>query len=256
MSEPCAVCGAAVDAGDRFCGECGHRVDSSAAPAPDTLTLERPVDTDELHPGWSPRAGSAPSPAETTVARTRPALLPDVGAQAARSPAISRGAWIAVAVSVCVFVAAIVTIVVVLLANEDNSPAAESSNAQSQDPPAADEEPVGDARLDLGGGTSSDLGGSTTAAPNTVPPTTAAAWRSWISLETHPSTIRMYPCRQMLAHGVPYDFVVDYFQKWNWFYLQEGGGGMDQDSNGKPCEGQYPSESAQYDPARDYMEAP
>lgn len=44
----------------------------------------------------------------------------------------------------------------------------------------------------------------------------------------------------MAAHDVPYDFVMDYFHRWNWFYLQEGGGGMDQDGNGLPCEGQYP----------------
>lgn len=256
MSARCVVCGASVDAGDRFCGECGHRVDSAEAPATETSTLGRPGDTAELHSGWSARAGSSPSRAETTVARSRPALLPDVPVEAGRSPAISRGAWIAVVVSVCVLVAAIVTIVVVLAVGRDDSPAAESADAESQDASAADEEPVGDARPDLGGGTSSDLGGSTTAAPTTAPPTTVAAWRSWISLETHPSTIRNYPCRQMLAHGVPYDFVVDYFQKWNWFYLQEGGGGMDQDGNGKPCEGQFPSESAQYDPVGDFTEAP
>lgn len=223
-----------------FCGQCGTPLRGDALYCPMCGASTRDDDTaDREMPEWFANGEPPPghAPATVTVARARSAMAAPaagVAEPAAARPNSNLYIWVSGAV---VATAAVVVTVVLLL-----WPTAPQTTQTS------------------GGGsttTTTTTPPPTTAAPTTIyssapvqadtSPATSSDWRSWININTDPGTIKMYPCRQMASHGVPYSFVVEYFKKWNWRYLAEGGGGMDQDGNGKPCEGQFP-QAASYHP--------
>lgn len=232
MAAFCGHCGTALRGDGRFCPVCG------SATGDDDDTADREM------PAWfangEPPPGGAGAPASVTVARA-PVAPAAVAAPAGAQPATVQSnlyLWVSGAV---VATAAVVITVVLLFWPQDPAPpqdaATPPSTSTTTTTTTTAATPV------------TTLVSPTTTVPPDVFPTTLPRqdWQSWININTDPNSIQMYPCRQMAAHGVPYDFVVQYFHRWNYVYLAEGGGGMDQDGNGKPCEGQFP-ESASYRP--------
>lgn len=223
MAAFCGQCGTALRHGGRFCPMCG----ADAGDGDDTADREMPA---WFANGEPPPVGGA-SPGTVTVARA-PVAAP-VPAPAASQPAGGHNnTYLWVAGAVVVTAALVVTVVLLFWPTKTTTTQAVGAVSSTTTT------------------TTTTLPPTTTSPPTTVITTRSTSqgdWRSWININTDPDTINMYPCRQMASHGVPYDFVVQYFHRWNYVYLAEGGGGMDQDGNGKPCEGQFP-ESASYHP--------